>query len=170
MPPWVRKFVLTAHIASTVGWLGAAASFLVLAVAGLTSDDTQLVRAVYLAGEPVTMFGIVPLSLASLLTGVIQSLGTPWGLFRHYWVLLKLGLTVFATIILLQYTQTVTYFAGAASDVDGAGLDGLRSYILHSGVGLLVLLTATTLSVYKPRGLTPYGWRKQQDQRKGIKG
>lgn len=168
MTPRLRKFVLTVHVASSVGWLGAAAGFLALAVAGQTSQDAQMVRAVYLAAEPITWFALVPLSLASLLTGIVQSLGTPWGLFRHYWVLFKLLLTVFATVILVQYTQTVSYLAGVATETDSADLGGLRSYILHSGIGLLVLLVTTILSVYKPRGMTSYGWRKQHEQCRAL--
>jgi hypothetical protein len=168
MTPGLRKLVLTAHITSTVGWLGAAAGFLALAVAGQTSEDARMVRAVYLAAEPITWFALVPLSLASLLTGIVQSLGTPWGLFRHYWVLFKLLLTVFATVILMQYTRTVSDMAGVAAETGSADPGGLGSYILHSGVGLLVLLVTTILSVYKPRGMTPYGWRKQDEQRRAL--
>ncbi len=80
------------------------------------ADDAQMVRAVFLVAEPVTWFVIVPLSLTALITGIVQSLGTPWGLFRHYWVLFKLLLTVIATIVLMQYTQTVSYFAVIATE------------------------------------------------------
>jgi hypothetical protein len=90
MAPRLRKFTLTAHVAFSVGWLGAVAGFLALAVAGLTSQDAQTVRAAYLAMELTAWFVIAPLSLASLLTGLVQSLGTTWGLFRHYWVVAKL--------------------------------------------------------------------------------
>lgn len=83
--PRLRKFVLTAHLTSSVGWLGAIAAFLALAVAGLTSQDEQTVRAAYLAMELTAWFVTVPLALASLLSGLIQALGTPWGMFRHYW-------------------------------------------------------------------------------------
>ena len=165
LAPGLRKFALTAHVTASVGWLGAAAGFLALAVAGLTSQDVQMVRAVYLAAEPITRFVLVPLALASLLTGLVQALSTRWGLFQHYWVLFKLLLTVLATIVLLLYTQTVSHFAGVAAASSSADPGGLRSYLLHAGGGLLVLLVTTTLSVYKPRGLTPYGWRKQQARR-----
>lgn len=160
MTPGWRKFMLTAHVTFSVGWLGAVAGFLALTVAGLTSQDAQIVRAAYLMAEPIIWFAIVPLALASLLTGIVQSLGTPWGLFQHYWVLFKLFLTVLATIVLLPYTQTVGYFAGVAAETDGAYLGGLQSYLLHAGGGLLVLLVTTILSVYKPQGRTPYGQRK----------
>jgi len=76
MTPRVHKFALTAHVTSSVGWLGAVAGFLVLAVAGLTSRNVETVRAAYLAMELIAWFVIVPLSLASPLTGLVMSLGT----------------------------------------------------------------------------------------------
>jgi hypothetical protein len=168
MTPRLRKIALTAHVTSSVGWLGAVAAFLALAIVGLTSQDAQMVRAVYRAAEPITWFVIVPLALASLLTGLVQSMGTTWGLFRHYWVLFKLLLSVLATIVLLLYTQTVSYFASIAAE-PGTSLGELRAptFVLHSGGGLLVLLVTTTLAVYKPRGMTPYGRRKQQEEEEG---
>jgi hypothetical protein len=164
--PGLRKFVLTAHVTSSVGWLGAVVAYLALAVAALTSQDAQMARAAWIAMELTGWFVIVPLALASLLIGLVQSLSTPWGLFRHYWVLVKLLLTVFATIILLLHMPTVSYFAGIVSDTDSVNLGGLRGELVHAGGGLLVLLVTTTLSVYKPRGMTWYGARKQHEQRK----
>jgi len=167
--PRLRKFVLTAHVVSSVGWIGAVAVFLALGVAGLTSQDAQVVRAVYLAMEPAGWSVLVPLSLASLLTGLVQSLGTKWGLFRHYWILIKLLINVFATIIVLLYMQTLGYLAGVAAQttLSSGDLDGLRSPspVIHAGLGLVLLLVAATLSVYKPRGMTRYGQRKQREQR-----
>jgi hypothetical protein len=167
--PRLRKFVLTAHVVSSVGWLGAVAVFLALSVVGLTSQDAQVVRAVYLAMESAGWIVLVPLSLASLLTGLVQSLGTKWGLFRHYWVLIKLLINVVATIVLLLYMQTLSHLAGLAAEttVSSGDLSGLRSPspVIHAGAGLLLLLVAATLSVYKPRGMTRYGQRKQQEQR-----
>jgi hypothetical protein len=166
MAPGLRKFVLTAHVTSSVGWLGAVVAYLALAVAALSLQDAQTVRAAWIAMELTGWFVIVPLALASLLIGLVQSLSTPWGLFRHYWVLVKLLLTVFATIILLLHMPTVSYFAAVAAETDSANLAGLRGELLHAGGSLLVLLVTTTLSVYKPRGMTPFGWRKQREQRK----
>ena len=166
MTPGLRKFVLTAHVISSVGWLGAVVAYLALAVAALTSADAQMVRAAWIAMELTGWFVIVPLALASLLIGVVNALGTPWGLFRHYWVLVKFLLTVFATIILLLHMPTVSYFAGVAAKTDSANVFGLRGELIHAGGGLLVLLVTATLSVYKPRGMTPYGWRKEHEQRK----
>ena len=162
-PPRVRRLVLTAHVVSSVGWLGAIAVFLALAVVGLTSEDDQLVRAVYLAAEPITWFVIVPLALASLLTGVVQSLATTWGLVRHYWVVFKLIISVAATLVLLLYTETVAFFADLAANPSAdVGELGAPTFVLHSGAALVLLLAATVLAVYKPPGITPYGRRKRE--------
>ncbi len=165
----LRKFALTAHVASSVGWLGAVGGFLALAVAGVTSQDAQMVRGTYLAMELTGWFVIVPLSLASLPTGLVLSLGTEWGLFRHYWVLAKLLITVLATILLLVHMQPIGHLARVVAETTLASgeLAGLRvQLVADAGAALVALLAATVLSIYKPRGMTPYGQRKQPGQRK----
>ena len=165
MTPGLRKFALAAHITSSVGWIGAVVAYLALGVSAVTSPDTQSVRAAWLAMEVIGWFAIVPLALAALLTGIVMSLGTKWGLFQHYWVVITLVLTILATVILLLRMPTVSLLADMAQTADGAALAGLGGDFLHPGVGLLVLLVITGLNVYKPRGLTRYGWRKQHEQR-----
>ena len=168
MPPRLRKFALTAHVTCSVGWVGAVVVFLALAVVGLTHDDDPTVRGAYLVMEPAAWFALVPLAFASLLTGTVMSLGTTWGLFRHYWVVFKLLIAVFATIVLLIYMETFRYMASVAADptVDLAVVRN-ASPGLHAVLALLVLLVATVLAVYKPRGITPYGQRKLREQRTG---
>jgi hypothetical protein len=162
MPPQLRKFALTVHVTTTVGWLGAVLVFLALAVVGLTSRDAQTVRGVYLVMEPTAWLVLVPLAFASLVTGIVQALGTTWGLFRHYWVLFKLLMAVFITIVLLIYMGTFRVMAGVAAD-PGADLALVRnaSPLIHAALALLVLLVAVVLAVYKPQGMTRYGWRKE---------
>jgi hypothetical protein len=169
MPPRLRRLVLTTHVISSVGWLGAAAAYLVLAVDVLASRDAQTVRAAVLVMELIAWFVIIPMALASLLTGIVQSLGTTWGLFRHYWVVYKLLLNAFAIFLLLEYTTSLSQLAGIAAKttLSNAELSQLKDpgHIVHSGGGLLLLLVATVLAVYKPRGMTRYGQRKQHEQR-----
>jgi hypothetical protein len=168
LAPRVRKFALTVHVTCSVGWLGSVVAFLALSIAGIASGDAQLVRGVYPVMELTAWFVIVPLSVASLLTGLVQALGTSWGLFRHYWVLAKLALNLVSTGVLLLYMENVTHLADVAGEgtLASGDLHGLRvQAVLHSAAALILLLAATTLSVYKPRGLTRYGWRKQQELR-----
>jgi hypothetical protein len=111
-------------------------------------------------------FVIVPMALASLLTGLILSLGTPWGLFRHYWVLAKLALTVFATIVLLGKMELIGSAARLAAEAPLAvNLYSMGVELaIHAAGGLLVLFVPTILSIYKPRGMTSYGRRLQRQQ------
>jgi hypothetical protein len=167
MAPSLRKFALTAHVTASVGWLGAVGTSLALGVAGLALRDPEKVRAVYLTMEVMGWFVLVPLSFASLLTGLVQSLGTRWGLFRHYWVVVKLGMNVFATTILLLYMRTLSYLADLATEAGSSGdLASLRSPspVVHAAGALALLLVAVTLSVYKPRGMTRYGQCKQHSR------
>lgn len=156
--PRLRKFALTAHITSSVGWLGAVAGFLALAIASPTSQDAQLVRGIYLAMALTGWYVIVPLCLASLVTGLIQSQDTQWGLFRHYWVLAKFLITSVSALILFGFTKTLNHLGKLAADTT-LSIDNRpnQSPILHAGLALLALLVTTTLSVYKPWGKTRYG-------------
>jgi hypothetical protein len=166
MTPGLRKFMLTVHLTFSVGWIGAVVAYLALGVSAVTSEEAQTVRAAWIAMELTGWFVIVPLALAALLTGLVMSLGTQWGLFRHYWVLITFVLTVFATTILLLHMPTVSSIAGVARAGAAADLvGGFGGDLFHAGVGLLVLLVITVLNVYKPRGMTAYGWRKQHEPR-----
>lgn len=158
--PSGRKLALTAHVTSSVGWLGAVVCFVVLSIVGLTEDDESTVRAVYLAMAAMGRWVLVPLSLVSLATGLIQSLGTRWGLLRHYWVVIKLVMNVAASGVLVLYLQTLDELAGIARD-PAAPLHALQSPspVLHSGAALVLLVVAVVLSVYKPAGLTRRGQR-----------
>jgi hypothetical protein len=141
-------------------------AYLALGVAAVTSQDAPTVRAAWIAMELTGWYVIVPLALAALLTGLVMALGTSWGLFRHYWVLISLVLTILATVVLLLHMPTVSSLADLARTADGAHLGGLGGDLVHPGLGLVVLLVITGLNVYKPRGLTRYRWRKQQEQRR----
>jgi hypothetical protein len=165
----LRRFTFTTHVTSSVGWVGALLAFLALAVIGFTSDDEVKVRGAYLLMAPAAWFVLVPMAHVSLLSGIVLSLGTSWGLFRHYWVLLKLGITVFATVILLIYMGTFRQMAGVAADpvVDLAAVRN-ASPIVHAVLALILLVAASVLGIYKPFGMTTYGIRKHNEQRRAM--
>jgi len=165
MTPCFQKLALLAHITFSVGWFGAVVPYLALAIAGLSSRDIQLVRSAYLSMELIGWYVIVPFSFAALLSGLIQSLFTQWGLFRHWWILAKLALTIFAVLILLQHMRDVSRLAHMAQGTMLSSAD-FGPDLIHASGGLLVLLAAMTLSVFKPWGMTPYGRRRISSPRK----
>lgn len=167
MGPGVRRVALVAHVGCSVGWLGAIVTSLVVGVAGLAGRDGEVVRAAYLSLPVIGWYALIPLSLASLITGLVQSLGTAWGLLRHYWVVFKLLMNLVATGVLLLYMQTLTSLASLArAAVTTADLDRLGdpSPVMHATAAVMLLLVALVLSVYKPRGLTGYGQQRQHQQ------
>jgi hypothetical protein len=172
MPPALRKFVLAVHLTVSVGWVGAVAAYIPFDVSTVTGRDAQALRGAYLAMESISRSVIVPLALASLLTGLVVSLGTKWGLFRHYWVLISLVMTTLATTVLLLERRTISALADMAADptMPGDALREMPSTLLHSLGGTVVLVVVLVLNIYKPRGMTRYGWRKQQEERRTLRG
>jgi len=171
MAPALRKLTLAVHLSVSVGWIGAVAAYISLDLAAATGRDAEMLRTAYLAMEQIARYVIVPLAFASLVTGIVMSLGTKWGLFRHYWVLTSLLLTIFATVVLLRETGLISAYADVAADpaTSGDQLRALPSTLLHSIGGTVVLLVILVLNVYKPRGMTRYGRRKEQ-QRRALQG
>lgn len=155
----VSKAMLTTHITFSVGWIGTVAAFLALSIVGLVSSDA-IVRSCYIAMEIVAWFIIIPFCFASLVTGLVQALGTHWGLFKHWWVFVKLILTVIATLILILHMQPISYLADVATQnvISYDELRGLRVRIVADAAAAILVLTAiTTVSVYKPWGRIQFG-------------
>lgn len=149
----MRRINLAAHVAVSVGWIGAVAAFAVIAAYGASlTPSAQAVPGVYAALFAVMWAVIVPLAVLSLLTGILQAIGTAWGLFRHYWVAMKLMLTVGATGLLLLHTRA----AGTAMTLSTTGdahLMPLQQQLLVDSVaGLIVLVLIAVLGWLKPKG------------------
>ncbi len=166
LPPPLRKTFLALHIMASVGWLGSVAAFLSLSVLAAYGSDPEATRAAYLSMEPVGWWAVVPLNLLALLTGIALAVTTPWGLLRHYWVATKLILTVLGTGLLLMHqtrvVQDVAALASAGTPMTDASLHHMGvKLVWAAGFGLLLLVTLTALSVFKPWGLTKSALRRQ---------
>jgi hypothetical protein len=164
--PGFRKLLLTSHIAVSVAWLGAVLAFLALAIAGLVSPSAAMVRAAYLSMDLVGWFVIVPLGLASVVTGLIEALSTPWGLFRHYWVVMKLSVTTALTLLLIVHMRPTRRLAAVAVEttVSGSDLHPIQMQLaVDAASAIVALIVVIALGIYKPRGLTRYGARRLGD-------
>jgi hypothetical protein len=166
MGPALRKLALATHLTVSVGWVGAVLGYIALDLTVASSQDPETVRAAWMAMGLVSSWVIVPLAFASLLTGLVMALGTKWGLFRHWWVLISFLLTVIAVLVLTSEAGVIGRSAAVASDpaTPTNELLAIASTLPHSVGGLAVLLVVQVLNVYKPQGLTRYGWRKQREE------
>ena len=151
----ISRFFLINHITFSVGWLGAIAVFITLAVTALTTMNIQIARSALLAMDISAWYVIVPFCLISLLTGLVQAFGTKWGLFKHYWIVVKLFLTIVMTILLLLHMQPISYLASVAIEPSFSNTQyasQIIDIISKAGLAVLVLVATTTISVYKPWG------------------
>jgi hypothetical protein len=143
--PVTRRAVLTAHIIAGVGLLGDVGAVLAVNVRAASTGDAALAAASYdLLAMFTVLFGI-PLSFIALGTGVLLGLSSPWGVIRHAWVAVKLGLLLGVILV--------------GAFVLGPGTEAMRSgdgeaetrLIAGSAYDVAALTLATGLSVFKPR-------------------
>lgn len=163
MPPLARRLMLTIHVTSSVAWIGGVAAFLTLAVAGAVSDDAAVAAAASIGMSLVGWWVIVPLSLVSAMSGFVQSIGTSWGVVRHYWILIKVAITLPSVGLLFLHMGPADRLAAMAREMPLSidTTEGLWGQLmLEAGAAMAVLVVATVLSLYKPRGLTPFGRRR----------
>ena len=147
LSPGLRKLVLAGHVLVAVGWFGVVVAKLVLEITAATAPDREVPGAAYLFMEIFDRALFPPLAVGTILTGVVLAVGTAWGLFRHYWVVAKLVLTV-AVIV------TGVVFVGAwveEARVAASGPAAVR-LVYASLAHLLMLGAATVISIYKPWG------------------
>jgi hypothetical protein len=161
MAAGLRRAALAVHVIISVGWIGAAAAYLVLGVAARVADQAPTVRGAWIAMELMGWLVIVPLGCLAFLTGLVMSLGTRWGLIRHYWVLIALVLTSLALAVLILHMPSVSATAAIARTGDDRVVLQLGGDVAHPALGLLVLVVVAVLNLYKPRGLTAYGQRER---------
>jgi hypothetical protein len=155
MKIYFRKALLASHITFSAGWLGAVAVFLVLATTALKSDNSLLVRSCLISMELSAWCIIVPFCLTSFVTGVVQALVTKWGLFKHYWIIVKLILTLASTILLLFHMGPINDLANDAKSSlfsKSQQTENIINLISKSGAAIFALLVITTISIYKPWG------------------
>jgi uncharacterized membrane protein len=166
--PSMYKFLLTSHIIVSVGWLGTAFAKLVLEFSAITTSAPDLSRALYLAMEKLNIAFPI-LAISTLVTGVLLSLGSKWGLFENFWIVTKLVLTVGVIVTAIQLDGRfirLSISALSKQSMDNGMILGIAPaptilLISLTVAHLLMLGVATVISVYKPWGKTRFGRRKQ---------
>lgn len=111
--------------------------------------------------EPISTFVLVPFAVATIVTGMLDGVAAPWGLARHYWVAIKLWVSVAAVKVLLIHTCSIATMAAAGRNGSiPDSLSGVRlQLVVASAGGAIVLILMTALSIYEPRGMTRCGLR-----------
>jgi hypothetical protein len=151
MKPPMRKLILTVHVITAVGWLGVDLVMLTFGIAGLAGADPDLV---YPAQSLIGRALFTPLSAIVWLIGVLNAVLTPWGLFKHTWVVVKLAVTTLMLflVVFLLYPQ----LGGVPEGPDRVNL------VVAPAVSTSLMIFATVLSTYKPWGRFLQGKAKRR--------
>lgn len=161
-----RKVVRATHIAVSAGWLGLVVAMLTLGVSAATADDPRFALACYAMMDRIGGAVIPFFAVATLVTGIVLSVATPWRLLHHWWVIAKLilAVAVIGTGVALtgDWVQQAVAQAARAPGANG-GLLAAWLVVVGSVVHLLFLWAATTISVDKPWGKTRRGRRSAAD-------
>jgi hypothetical protein len=160
--PPARRAVLAVHLVLSVGWIGAVLAYVVLAFAPIVSRDPESVRSAWICMDLIGWWVIVPLAVGALLSGIALSLGTKWGLLRHYWVVMSFAGTIVGTGVLIVHMPAVDALARAARTASADAVLALPADLMHPIVGLVLLVGILVLNIVKPKGLTRRGWRFSQ--------
>lgn len=148
----VRRGLLVAHVAVSVGWLGLTVGLLALGITAFATGDPATVGA---ATRAMKIFGdwlVVPVALLALVSGLVLALGTPWGLARHRWVWTKFWLTLITTGLSIFSLRPGIDAAAAGRAVD-------INLVIAPSVATATYLFITAISILKPWGLTRRGRR-----------
>jgi hypothetical protein len=163
--PSQYKLLLAAHIIVSVGWLGVVFARLVLGLAALRTSAPDIFAALYVS-IGVLNVAFPPLAVGTIVSGVLLSLGTRWGLLQHYWVVTKLVLAVGVIVTALQLADRLVRQSLAAPSGPAAAAGPILGFasaptlvISLAVVHLLMLGAATVISVYKPWGKTWFARR-----------
>ncbi|MEV5593464.1 DUF2269 domain-containing protein [Streptomyces sp. NPDC052496] len=157
-----RRALLVIHVAVSVGWLGLTLGLLTLSVTGYTSGSLDTTVAAYRAMKIFSDWLLLPVALTALVSGLVLSFGTPWGLARHRWIVVKFWLTL-ATVLLTAFSLRPGIDRLAADAVAGTPDTGL-SMVSAPSVATATYLFVTAVSVLKPWGLTKRGSRLRAAQ------
>ncbi|MCF3118484.1 DUF2269 domain-containing protein [Streptomyces arenae] len=157
-----RRATLVVHVVGAAGWLGLTLGLLALALTAITTESPTSIEAAVRSMKVFTDWLVLPLALLTLLSGLLLSLGTPWGLARHRWVYAKFWLTL-ATTAASAFSLRPGINATAATVAAGDPLTDPSGLIAGPIVSLSAYVFMTVISVLKPWGLTRRG-RKQRGE------
>ncbi|MFI9050582.1 DUF2269 domain-containing protein [Streptomyces sp. NPDC053427] len=152
-----RRALLVVHVAVSVGWLGLTLGLLALSITGYTTASPDLAAVSYRAMKIFGDWLVLPVALIALVSGLVLSLGTPWGLARHRWVYVKFWLTLI-TVLLSVFSLRPGIDHLAAQAAAGTPTPDIGLLVAPS-VATATYVFITAISVLKPWGPTKRGGR-----------
>jgi hypothetical protein len=153
-----RRALLVVHVAASAAWLGLTLGLLALALTAATTESAPMIEAACRSMKVFTDWLVIPVALLTLLSGLVLSLGTKWGLARHHWVLTKFWLTL-VTITASVFALRPGVNAAVETVASGSPPADPLDLVMGPVVSFSAYVFMTVISVLKPWGLTRRGRR-----------
>ncbi|MBB3081208.1 DUF2269 domain-containing protein [Streptomyces violarus] len=162
-----RRAVLVVHVTASASWLGLTLGLLALGTTAATTGSAVTVEASVRAMRLFADWLLLPVAFLTLLSGLVLSLGTPWGLARHRWVYTKFWLTL-ATTVATVFALRPGVNSAVTAVAAGGPLPDAGDVLFGPVVSLSAYVFMTVISVLKPWGLTRRGRRLRAPARRTL--
>ncbi|UUZ83686.1 hypothetical protein LJK88_07655 [Paenibacillus sp. P26] len=166
-----KQLIIVIHVLSVVCWLGGAMAMLLLGMYMLKAENGEQL---YYTLDNMHLIDVVFIrytALVALLTGIVLSVWTNWGLFKHYWILIKLILTLALIAFGIEYMgDWLSQIVRMAKQErflalsDAAFLKASYSLIGGALANIVSLVFMTAISYFKPFGKMKPIVRKSKPQ------
>ena len=162
---WLKGF----HLIAVSCWIGGAVSLIMLYFLKGDAKDSGVLYGINQSIHHVDMAVIViPGAFGCLVTGIIYSLFSNWGFFKHTWLIFKWIVTVaailFGTFFLGPWETAMMEISGKlgiSSLSDPAYLYNENMNLIFGTIQVLVLMTTIFISIFKP-------WKSKKTKNKTI--
>lgn len=154
-----RRWLLLLHLLFCAIMFGGAMVFLILSITAVSTNDESILKACYISMHMLAKTSVRASAIGALVTGVLLSVLTQWGLFKHYWIIAKEGLTILA--IIAGPIGMVSWTLKAVTLTTADGLNALQDpeFIVNSGqmwIGITLQISSIVamfaISIFKPWG------------------
>lgn len=154
-----KKWLLSLHILFAAIMLGTSVTFLILSITAVSTKDSGLVLSCYKAMHVLSETSVRASVIGTIVTGILLSLWTHWGLVKYYWIIAKEVLTLVAVILgpigmYIWTLQGISLLTDVGVEGANQGAYVVNTISLFIGIGLQIisLIAMYLLSVFKPWG------------------
>lgn len=159
-----QKWLKSIHIFFACLWIGGSLG-LILMMIFLHPENGMQLYGIHLSMESVDYLIIAPGGIGSLLTGLVYSIFTNWGWFKHKWIIVKWCINLYGAILgtfwlgpWLNKMVEMVRLEGLAALTDIAYLHARTLSLSFGSFQFFTIIFALYLSVHKP-------WKKRKEER-----
>jgi uncharacterized membrane protein len=154
-----KQLIVALHVISAASWIGGTMGLILLLIYLKSAANGEQLAYTLSSMEVIDDNLLKYPALLTLLTGVLLSVWTQWGLVKHYWVAIKLVLTVATIMMGILFLDNWT--ASLGEMIEDMGLATLQSrefqttwssIIVMAGFNLASLLLMVFITYFKPFG------------------